>query len=51
MIWLLKKLLFGHIHVWENQKAQSLENTSGSTGTRILCRCKTCGAWRKYDLI
>lgn len=51
MIWLLKKLIFGHVHEWEDRHRSKLTDDSGSTGARIYCCCKTCGRWKKFDII
>ena len=52
MIYLLKLILFGHIHEWETV-ATCVLNTENSPirGSRYTLRCKKCGHIKKVDLI
>jgi hypothetical protein len=51
MLKLLQYIIFGHVHVWETQRHVELEGPDGGLGSRAECKCKTCGAWKKFDLI
>ena len=51
MIWLIKFLLFGHIHKWECISVNRLTDDVGGIGMRAVTRCEKCGAYRKWDLI
>lgn len=54
MIWLLKLLIFGHAHKWEEIGQAQVEGKSisggyGLLGVRYRCRCTKCGSIRKFD--
>jgi len=51
MLWLLKILIFGHVHIWRTDREVGLDKSSGSTGTRVYQHCTLCGDVRKKDLI
>lgn len=54
MLWLLKKLIFGHVHAWERISGPVLiyrrESDNIPAGHRYVCTCKSCGHIRKFDV-
>lgn len=51
MIYLLKLLIFGHIHQWEIHREVRLEDANGDRGSRYILRCKNCGEIKHKDCI
>jgi len=51
MLRLLEWLIFGHIHEWKFEDRMHLRTSGRSTGDRVMLSCKTCGDWKKRDLI
>lgn len=51
MLWLLKLLVFGHVHAWETVKTVRLTNDGGEVGQRLSLRCLKCGHVKKVDFI
>lgn len=53
MLWLLKKLIFGHVHRWREVERANLKYQgplSERDGVTVFCECETCGAHRKFNL-
>lgn len=56
MIWLIKFVIFGHVHQWKEvervtRRVDDLDTEEYTTGQRVYTVCETCGAHRKWDLI
>lgn len=51
MLRLLKFLLTGdwHLHQWEVISRNGCSDEFGSSWSRHYCRCKHCGAIKKFD--
>lgn len=51
MLYLLKLLIFGHVHKWET--LQEVRVTDGKEDTvpwiRYYCQCKCCGTIRHFE--
>lgn len=50
MIWLFKMFIFGHTHERETVGQSRWKNDLGEEGPRFVCKCKSCGAYKKFDL-
>lgn len=52
MIAFLYRLLIGRFrcHQWETMERCKVSTDEGELYSRIKCRCKICGSWRKFDL-
>lgn len=52
MIALIWKIIVGsfHSHEWETMERCKVSTDEGGLYSRIKCRCKKCGSWKKFDL-
>ena len=63
MIRLIQYLIMGHVHIWDkpekegpifdNRKDTFSFNVNAKerpVGHYYICSCKTCGAWKRFDL-
>jgi len=54
MIWLLKMIIFGHVHKWKSVKEERYKLHDGNVnhivahGTQYILQCEHCGSMKKF---
>lgn len=50
MLRLLKYLIFGHVCTYETIEGGYITDNGRRIGKYYMCRCKTCGRWKRFDM-